>query len=416
MRGVGADGDDVGARRHHLANQPLLEADQRAEQLARFLLVLARVGLDLGLRRSLLLLGRWRVVAATVVAAVGAGHQVRERRERPGDHGKRRQQRGQHELRVAAHDELRQQQEAHEDEHQHGRQEDPDAVFGASDTFDVRQQHRDDHRDDAEQYARREEQRRGILEERAQQVALTSRTLGHHAQREPHEGAEGRQDRAEVDGDAGEQEHDQRNHARRLPLDQSGTQSTLAPQARLEASHLAAVGLVVVPEQVQQAVQGEHLEFGAIRVPVARRLAPRDTGGDHDVAEVAYLPAHARPVVVGREREDVGGTVDAAPLAIEPAHGGIAGQHDGDRAARACRRGAGQPAGQPRRTRRAAVPIADGDRQRRGVGVHGEVSPAARPALDRPRRAGSLPPRVRLRRRRPARSTAPACGAPRPDR
>ena len=54
-RGIGADGDDVGTRRHHFANQPLLEADERAEQLARLLLVLARVGLDLGLRRGLLL-------------------------------------------------------------------------------------------------------------------------------------------------------------------------------------------------------------------------------------------------------------------------------------------------------------------------------------------------------------------------
>ena len=38
-------------------------------------------------------------------------------------------------------------------------------MVGPPDAFDVRQQHGDDHGDDAEQHAGREEQRRRILEE-----------------------------------------------------------------------------------------------------------------------------------------------------------------------------------------------------------------------------------------------------------
>ena len=149
--GIGADGDDVGTRRHHLADEPFLEAHERPEQLARLVLVFLRGGLDDRPAPSRLTSSACGVVVgATIRAAVDTGHQVREGRERARDDGKRRQQQRQHLLRIAPHEQLRQEQEAHEDEHQHRRQEEPDAVFRPAHALDLRQQHCHHHRDHAD--------------------------------------------------------------------------------------------------------------------------------------------------------------------------------------------------------------------------------------------------------------------------
>ena len=85
------------------------------------------------------------------------------------------------------------------------------------------------------------------------------------------------------------------------------------------------VALVVVAEQVQQSVQGEHPQLGAHGVwPAARRLAGGDAGGNHDVAKRRPLepwrvrriaPSGRARIARGRrggKRQDVGGVIDAA--------------------------------------------------------------------------------------------------------
>ena len=54
QRGIGADGDDVGPRRHHLADEGLGEVDDRLQQLAAFLLG------DRAFLRLALAAGVWR--------------------------------------------------------------------------------------------------------------------------------------------------------------------------------------------------------------------------------------------------------------------------------------------------------------------------------------------------------------------
>ena len=76
------------------------------------------------------------------------------------------------------------------------------------------------------------------------------------------------------------------------PVRSGPPQAAAASQPRLDARHLARVALVIVAEQVQQAVQREHREFGGERVPRLARLTRGDAAGDHDVAEVArHSPA-----------------------------------------------------------------------------------------------------------------------------
>ena len=96
-----------------------------------------------------------------------------------------------------------------------------------------------------------------------------------------------------------------RAHARVRPLDQALAQPALAPQPPLDPRHPAVVALVIVAEQVQQAVQREHPQLGALVVAGGARLAPRDAAGDHDVAQKAGDLADVRRVAasVGRETD-----------------------------------------------------------------------------------------------------------------
>ena len=77
----------------------------------------------------------------------------------------------------------------------------------------------------------------------------------------------------------------------RLPLgalDQSLRQAVLAAKPRLDARHAPGIifPVVIVAEQVQQTVQREHAQLGAIRVARIACLTARDAGRDHDIAQV----------------------------------------------------------------------------------------------------------------------------------
>jgi hypothetical protein len=71
------------------------------------------------------------------------------------------------------------------------------------------------------------------------------------------------------------------------PTDQAGSESASAAQARLGARHGSAIGgiFVIVPEQVKEAVQGEHAELVAICVSSGTRLSAGHPGSDNDVAK-----------------------------------------------------------------------------------------------------------------------------------
>ena len=64
---------------------------------------------------------------------------------------------------------------------------------------------------------------------------------------------------------------------RACPLDQAFAQAALPPQPALDARHRARVALVIVAEQVQQAVQRQHAQLGRARSarPPAPGAAPR---------------------------------------------------------------------------------------------------------------------------------------------
>ena len=71
----------------------------------------------------------------------------------------------------------------------------------------------------------------------------------------------------------------------RVPsLDQSLGEAALAAQAVLGPPHAASVALVIVTEQVQQPVERQDPELGALGMPHGSCLSARDTAGDYDVS------------------------------------------------------------------------------------------------------------------------------------
>ena len=71
----------------------------------------------------------------------------------------------------------------------------------------------------------------------------------------------------------------------RRSLDQPFAQAALAAQPALDARHPAVVALVIVAEQVQQAVQRQHPQFGPLGVP-----APRAPGAARRRAAITMSP------------------------------------------------------------------------------------------------------------------------------
>jgi len=68
------------------------------------------------------------------------------------------------------------------------------------------------------------------------------------------------------------------------PFDQPLAQPALSAEASFEAQHAAVVLLVIVSEEVEEAVQGKNPELGAFRVARGAGLAPGDASGDDDVS------------------------------------------------------------------------------------------------------------------------------------
>jgi hypothetical protein len=84
---------------------------------------------------------------------------------------------------------------------------------------------------------------------------------------------------------------------------------------------------VIVAEQMQQAVQRQHAQFGAERMPGGRCLAAGDADRDDHVTQ--------RTGFVSREGQHVGRRILLSITPIERAHARVLHERDGHRAARA---------------------------------------------------------------------------------
>jgi len=67
-------------------------------------------------------------------------------------------------------------------------------------------------------------------------------------------------------------------------FDQPLTQAALPAEASFEAQHAAVVLLVIVSEEVEEAVQSKNPELGALGVARRAGLAPGDASRDDDVS------------------------------------------------------------------------------------------------------------------------------------
>ena len=105
------------------------------------------------------------------------------------------------------------------------------------------------------------------------------------------------------------------------PLDEPFGEAAGAAQPPLDARHLTAILLVVVPEQVQQPVQRQNAQFGGKGVTGELCLSARDTGRDHDVTEQTGL--------AGGEGQYVRDFVVLSILPVQCADAGVG--HEGNR-------------------------------------------------------------------------------------
>ena len=297
-RRVLGDRDDVGPRRHHLAHERVAEVDDALEQLPLFALddalLLGRVGVGLGgLVRRRRLGGlvadrrRWRRrVAARLGAGViqrvsgpsalatGANDRQQELEDALRDRGRRCTQ--------------RQQQFARRRRTPRRSRRRTSTVRRAVDADARREQRRRRRRHERRAAAGRARTAGADRRDTSPSASGPVAALGDEPQRQPHQRAERRLDRRR-DTTA--------THARRKTT--SGIiarparsirplgQPALPPQPALDAAHAPVVALVIVAEQVQQAVQRQHPPLGELRVAGLARLTPRHAPRDHDVAENA---------------------------------------------------------------------------------------------------------------------------------
>src|SRR3990170_8001549 len=102
----------------------------------------------------------------------------------------------------------------------------------------------------------------------------------------------------------------------------------LPPQTILDPPHLAVVGLVIVAQEMEKAVEGEDLELPWEGRPEAARLALGRLHRDDDVPEVA--PGAALP---GRpEGEHVRRLVEPAEIPVQRPHSPVGHERDRGRA------------------------------------------------------------------------------------
>ena len=171
----------------------------------------------------------------------------------------------------------------------------------------------------ADQDANRNEQLQRVVEVVAEAIVAAA-ALGHQAQRQTHEGAEGRLHHAKKHRGAARGGTAQVESSP-TPLDQTFAQATLPAQTTLDPGHPAVIPLVIIAKKVQQAVQGQHPQLDLDRVARLPGLTPRNSAGDHDFAEKTGL--------LSRERQHIGWGILSAVSGVELAHARVRDQrHD----------------------------------------------------------------------------------------
>ena len=204
--------DDVGARGHHFAHHRVAELDHRLQELP--LRAFVDLGVEPALRRVVraALPVRRRPVRIRPIRAGPAqpvGQRARHRAQHAGHRVERRQQDRQHPLGTAAHDQQRQHVPARQRDHDEAGEPEPHA--GAA-GFDEQQRQRGDQRDGhGLQHAGGHEQAGRLLQVVPEQAGLAV-PFGVQPQGQPHQDAERRLHRPDVQRRAREQEQQQGNH------------------------------------------------------------------------------------------------------------------------------------------------------------------------------------------------------------
>jgi hypothetical protein len=73
------------------------------------------------------------------------------------------------------------------------------------------------------------------------------------------------------------------------PLDYALAEAAALAEPPLEPGHPAVIALVIIAEQVQQAMERQDTQFCCERMTRVAGLASGDSGGNYDVTEVSAL-------------------------------------------------------------------------------------------------------------------------------
>jgi hypothetical protein len=146
-------------------------------------------------------------------------------------------------------------------------------------------------------------------------------------------------------------------------IDQPFAQSALPPQTTLHPPHPSIVVIVVVSNQVKEAVQCQHAPFGQLRMPGITGLPTSDSASNHDIAQDSGLstgnswlgPRGSGPA--SRKTQHVCRLVDAAKATIQSLHMCVGDDRDVDEPARTRRCNSCEPAGQAPCADAAATPV-----------------------------------------------------------
>jgi len=130
------------------------------------------------------------------------------------------------------------------------------------------------------------------------------------------------------------------------------------------------VPLVIVPQEVQEAVQGQEPKLNRFAVPGVGRLAARDAPGDRDVAKrqegaggQGDWGTEERGAWTGWERQHVRCAIFSPVPPVQKAHARVADERDRYNAPRPRGRYAPKPRGKPAERERSASIVNDLDCQ-----------------------------------------------------
>jgi hypothetical protein len=187
------------------------------------------------------------------------------------------------------------------------------------------------HRQDeqrAAHHSRGHEEPHRVFEVDRQDVVLAL-ALGLEPFGQAHEAREGHLDQGEKQQPGCRDEHEEcveSCHEGLMPGNQARRQTRALPKLVFEAAHLSTVGLVIVAQEVQEAVQRQNSQLGLQRVAQLTGLTGCNSPRDGKIAKKRTIRAGSPGV--WQKGQHVGRHVLASELLVKPAHRRIG--HDGD--------------------------------------------------------------------------------------